>query len=358
MYRYSVDNAITYTSEDFVLFKESPFASWMERLTLENPDHGIEPDPGSEPPQDTLESQADLADLLRAEGKRVKAIDWQLAEPVRRTATLEALRYGIDFIVDGQLALGPLSGSANLLMRTSGYSDLGNFLYLPCDTQGRTTLHSAFRLCFLADLLHSLQGQLPPQLLIIRGGQEVLPLNTEDHIYHYRAVKKRFMDAQRQFRKHRMPDPAESSHCGRWSLCANEVLKQRLLSEPEQPEEALEPAPQMPLADALAASLAPAPQATGTATRPVPTAGTLAEQAQRLPPKPSVDAAESRAPLENLSFIGSSQGIPVEPEIKPAAVPSDSLSPVPAPPARSSAAAAEPRPFPDKLDTRSLGRED
>ena len=43
MYRYSVDNAITYTSEDLVLFKESPFASFMERLTLENPSHGIPP---------------------------------------------------------------------------------------------------------------------------------------------------------------------------------------------------------------------------------------------------------------------------------------------------------------------------
>ena len=127
MYRYSVDNATTYTSEDFVLFRESPFASWMERLTLENPDHGIAPDPGSEPPRDMLESQADLAEVLRAEGKQVKLIERQAAEPLRRTATLEAMRHGVDFIVDGQLALGPLSGSANLLMRTSGYSDLGNF---------------------------------------------------------------------------------------------------------------------------------------------------------------------------------------------------------------------------------------
>ena len=50
MYRYSVDNAITYTPEDFVLFREAPFACWMERLTLENPEHGIPPDAGSNPP--------------------------------------------------------------------------------------------------------------------------------------------------------------------------------------------------------------------------------------------------------------------------------------------------------------------
>ena len=189
MYRYCVDNAITYTSEDFVLFRESPFACWMERLNLENPDHGIPPDVGSKPPENSMERQDDLGDTLRAEGKNVYTVDWDAEEPVRRNSTLEAMRGGVDFIVNGQLALGPLSGSANLLMRTSGYSELGNFLYIPCDTQAKTTLHSAFRLCFLADLLHSLQGQLPPQLLIIRGGADLLPLQTEDHIYHYRAVK-------------------------------------------------------------------------------------------------------------------------------------------------------------------------
>ncbi len=235
MYRYSVDNAITYTSEDFVLFKESPFASFMERLTLENPNHGIPPDVGSEPPSDSRERQDEIAETLIAEGREVALIDWDAPEPERRAATLQAMRKGVDFVVNGQLALGPLSGSANLLMRTSGFSELGDFLYVPCDTQSKTTLQSAFRLCFLADLLHSLQGQLPPQMLIIRGGSDVLPLQTEDHIYHFLAVKQRFMTAQREFRKHRMPDPAESAHFGRWSDCANEVLKQRALGK-EEPE--------------------------------------------------------------------------------------------------------------------------
>ncbi len=268
MYRYCVDNAVTYTSEDFVLFRESPFACWMERLTLENPDHGIPPDVDSSPPGNSMERQDDLGDTLRAEGKNVCIVDWDEEEPARRQATLEAMRGGMDFIVNGQLALGPLSGSANLLMRTSGYSQLGNFLYIPCDTQARTTLHSAFRLCFLADLLHSLQGQLPPQMLIIRGGSDLLPLQTEDHIYHYRAVKQRFMEAMRSFRKHRMPDPVESSHFGRWSDCANEILKQRVLrgeeSEalpPEQPKEQV-----LPLASAAAALAEPEPDPVQPAT--------------------------------------------------------------------------------------------
>ena len=262
MYRYSVDNAVTYTPEDLVLFKESPFASFMERLTLENPNHGIPPDVDSQPPRDTTQRQDDIAETLSSEDRNVALIEWEMDEPSRRIATLEAMRHGVDFIVNAQLALGTLSGTANLLMRTSGYSELGTFLYIPCDTQAKTTLQSAFRLCFLADLLHSLQGQLPPQMLVIRGGSDVVPLQTEDHIYHYQAVKQRFMNAQREFRKHRMPDPAESAHFGRWVDCANEVMKQRLLSGQDEmaatgvsDATAQEPAVSMPVAQAVGAVL-------------------------------------------------------------------------------------------------------
>jgi len=313
MYRYSVDNAITYTSEDLVLFKESPFASFMERLTLENPNHGIPPDVGSDAPRDTRERQDDIAETLISEGRDVALIDWGATEPERRTATLQAMRKGVDFIVNGQLALGPLSGSANLLMRTSGFSELGDFLYVPCDTQSKTTLQSAFRLCFLADLLHSLQGQLPPQMLIIRGGSDVLPLQTEDHIYHFLAVKQRFMTAQRDFRKHRMPDPAESSHFGRWSECANEVMKQRALGEPdplpdtpEQDDSQEQPEQQQAVAgsDTVAVASQPAGPATETTVqgRPDPSrfnkglqvSDTLADQARKLSP-PGMDATPATA---------------------------------------------------------------
>jgi hypothetical protein len=361
MYLYQVDKAVTYTSEDLVLFRDSPFACWMERLTLENPDHGIPPDPDSPPPENSMMRQDDVADTLRAEGKDVLLVDWKAEEPIRRCATLEAMRQGTDFIINGQLALGPLSGSANLLMRTSGYSELGDYLYIPCDTQAKTTLHSAFRLCFLADLLHSLQGQLPPQMLIVRSG-DLVPLKTEDHIYHYRAVKHRFMDAMREFRKHRMPDPSESAQFGRWSECAHEVLKQRSMrkdedwrdedeaQEPEKVEEQplhqiaaggdiSDPAIQDYNPETTRRTLAPG-AAPGAAVRSpggqVPTGPTLAEQARMLapagagevradataeayrpvahpevaygqstPPGPTLDSA-----LENLEFIGRSSSGP------------------------------------------------
>jgi len=238
MYRNNnVDHAPTYTPDDVVLFRESPFAVWMERLTLENPDHGIPADLDSIEPHDAAERRDDIVATLRAEGRNVVLIDWDQEEPERRTATLAAMRAGADFIVNGHLAVGTLSGKTHLLMRTSGYSDLGDFLYVPCETLSLNTFQSAFRLCFTADLLHSLQGQLPPQMLIIRDSAEVVPLQTEDYIYYYRAVLQRFMLAMNSFRKHRMPEPAESAHFGRWSECASEVLKQRALGQQQRAEE-------------------------------------------------------------------------------------------------------------------------
>jgi hypothetical protein len=377
MYRYTVDNAVTYTSEDLVLFRESPFACWMERLTLENAGHGIAPDPGSTAPNHGALRQDDMAETLRAEGKDVLLVDWEEDESRRRAATLKGMREGADFIVNGQLALGPLSDSANLLMRTSGYSDLGDYLYIPCETQGTATRCAAFRLCFLADLLHSLQGQLPPQMLIIRGG-DIVPLQTEDHIYHYRAVKHRFMQAMREFRKHRMPDPAESSHFGRWSVCANELLRQR--AEKREPvwqegveEAAAEESP--PVQQQRFAQVAPAAvgysrsgeitrRALNTGAPPgaavlspggqVPSGPTLVEQARRLAPavpgprgsgstdRPTLAAAVtaevpaaltaeeaadadrgghrpvSDPALENLEFIGNRARQPASPALSPA----------------------------------------
>jgi hypothetical protein len=314
MYRYGVDQDIVYNTEDLVLFRESPFACWMERLTLENPSHGISADAQSHF-HDALEApDCTLAQTLRLEGKEVTAIDGDTDEAMRRTATLAAMRQGVDYIVNGQLAVGPLSNSAELLMRTTGFSELGKYLYIPCETQDSTIQHSAFRLCFLADLLHSLQGQLPPQVLVLCDDSDVMSLQSEDYIYHYRSMKQRFMALQNAFRKHRMPDPLESSHFGRWSGCANDLLKQRALGQAPQPDYEYEQEQEHELektAQPLSAVAAGASTQYDMDTNS-PRAGTLVEQARMLEPKSSPDnhLQYSTDTLQNLEFIGSSQNPP------------------------------------------------
>ena len=100
-------------------------------LTLENPDHGILPDRDAIWPPQTQSPHANVAETLRAEGRRVIEIDCDTDETERRTATIAAMKAGADFIVDGQLSAGNFSDRVDLLMRTSGYSQLGDFLYIP-----------------------------------------------------------------------------------------------------------------------------------------------------------------------------------------------------------------------------------
>lgn len=263
MYRYSVDNRIVYTPEDLVLFRESPFASWMERLTLENPNHGIKPDPEQAAacpgpwrqsvvsvPTDSYwggipldweafvdgvsvkraplrHASADAGALLRAQGKEFVSIGRHLAEAERRSATERAMCAGAEFIVDGQLALGPMACRVDLLMRCDGISEFGCYLYLPCAFVRHAGHHITHELCFAADLLQSLQGAAPAQLLLLGIEHEIKCLNASDHMPYFRELKYAFMSAQLSFRKHRVPDPAQSSHFGRWSRCAREMLAQR-----------------------------------------------------------------------------------------------------------------------------------
>lgn len=263
MYRSDGEEAISYTTEDLLLYKESPFASWMERLTLENPLHGISPDESSV----SLGNHRSTTEFANKESLispklHVESVQWgdlvdhrahldtqtprmrqqlkgivdvgdeiyvikKIDDVRRRQETLDAMRSGVSIIVNAHLAVGPLSGDVDLLLRSSGVSELGNYLYLPCDVSACEKPHSALALCCAADLLHSMQGVLPPQMLVICAEREPLCLTTEDHIYHYHAVKKSFMIAQGSFRSHCIPNPEDSSSFGRWVTCANDVMKRR-----------------------------------------------------------------------------------------------------------------------------------
>lgn len=261
MYRNCASSDIVYTPEDLILFRESPFAFWMERLSLENPNHGIAPDPqpqcgdlsapaspvnqsllwedfvngvaGDAEQTEQVEETADelaartFVEHLRAEGKSVASIADCETEAERESATLHAMETGVEYLVDAHLALGPLSCTVDLLTRAPGASELGNYYYLPCSTGINAGRNTMLHLCFAADLLQSLQGLLPTQLLIMRPEADMECLNVQDHISRFRELKYQFMTAQLSFRKHRMPDPAQSSHFGRWSNFAQTVLRER-----------------------------------------------------------------------------------------------------------------------------------
>jgi hypothetical protein len=294
MYRDSVDNDINFTLEDVILFEGSPFASWMERLTLEDPQHQYIADTKNPaplhrddcepivpvqwgslgllgkqaPPQHSgnstpghkqhgTASHGGIAKALGKGGKNVKIIGADIDSPLRYKLTLDAMVDGADFIVDGHLATGRFSGQANLLMRTSGDSTFGDYLYTACVTRSESLSHSTFLLCFLSDLLREIQGQLPPKMLHIRNGAHLTSLQTAEQIGHYLSVKQRFMTAHKEFCSTDTPDPAHSSHFGRWSSCAKKILMQRNSPEAKTALK-IRPAPSVLLPSGASLSAPPA----------------------------------------------------------------------------------------------------
>ncbi len=265
MQRNAATGEIIYSPEDMLLFRQSPFACWMERLTLENPDHGIAPD--SEVNAANTDHYARLSRRQRVQTGRhlARGMAWQefiaagatlavhaeaqpaggeralhvndagdssliarfACEQQRVTATLDAMQQGLRYIAQAQLLVGPLSCHVDLLLRVDGVSDFGSYLYLPCDTRGTLRRHRAFHLAFAADLLANLQGVEPPEMLVLLEGEPIETLRTADHLPLFRAVRKRFLTAELAFRKHCMPDPTESAHFGRWTRCAQDLLKHR-----------------------------------------------------------------------------------------------------------------------------------
>tara|TARA_R110002049_G_scaffold68608_10_gene177939 strand:- start:675 stop:1544 length:870 start_codon:yes stop_codon:yes gene_type:complete len=265
MQRSAATGEISYSPEDILLFRESPFACWMERLTLENPDHGITPDTVVNAANANQYARLSTRQRVQAGGNHARGMPWQefiaaattpsvaavqhvhaKAQPLhaadaddalsiarhaseqQRTAhTLAAMQQGLRCIANAQLTVGPLSCHVDLLLRVDGVSDLGSHLYLPCDTRGHLRRQRAFHLVFAADLLSSLQGVLPPEMLVLLQGEPIETLPTAEHILLFREVRKRFLASELAFRKHSMPDPAESAHFGRWTRCAQDILKHR-----------------------------------------------------------------------------------------------------------------------------------
>ena len=137
-----LDDTLVFSPSDLIVFMASPFASWMERLTLEHPDHGIESD-CRDPLLQTLanrgmQHERAYLDQLTAQGLDMVVIDDpdpQAAE----AATSAAMQAGADVIY--QARLGRLDtdhgfiGIADFLRKRPGTSRLGDYHYEPWDTK-------------------------------------------------------------------------------------------------------------------------------------------------------------------------------------------------------------------------------
>lgn len=211
-----------FDADDLLLFSESPFAFWMERCRFEGGESGPVPDPEAPPREPTLISQARLRESLPGD---TRVIPWGASESERRLATLEAMRAGVDWIIDGQLAHGLFSTPVNLLRRD--ISGQGMVLYQPCLTQVLPHRSARLHLYLLADLLEQLQGHSVDELLLLQNGRVDQVWSTEEWMPLFRAFRDHFLSVQSSFDVDFPPDPGLSLDHGRWSNHALAHVRKR-----------------------------------------------------------------------------------------------------------------------------------
>jgi predicted RecB family nuclease len=136
--------------------------------------------------------------------------------------TIDAMRSGVDVIVQAPLGNGGWFGFADVLVKVPGASDLGDWHYEAHDTKlaRETRAGAILQLCVYTELLGELQGRTPDHFHIVTPAAS--------HTYRFTDVAAYYRLVQRNLRRAgasappppTYPDPTE--HCGFcrwWEVC-------------------------------------------------------------------------------------------------------------------------------------------
>lgn len=229
---YRNDSELVFSPSDLITFMESPFASWMDRLSIEDAASGYEQDP-----EDSLlvtlqnrgyAHETALLSAFQESHDRVATIETTTRDEATAN-TLAAMRSGEAIIFQGYLTNPPFAGYTDFLVRVDQPSGLGLYSYEVWDTKLSKKLkpYFAIQLCCYGEMLETIQGTIPEYLTVVLGTNERVPLRTTDYMSYYLSLKVSFLDFQRGFNPKTIPNPVESASWGRWSNTAEQILQKR-----------------------------------------------------------------------------------------------------------------------------------
>ncbi|MGH9550419.1 MAG: PD-(D/E)XK nuclease family protein, partial [Terriglobales bacterium] len=217
---------LIYSPSDLVRYVGSPFASWMDRYHLENPE-AVSPDEDTESERLIAQTGQEHERTVLAE---LKAFSTGLVEiqtrdlAVARSQTLDAIKAKAPIIYQAILHSGQFAGYADFLMLD------GAEHYQVWDTK---LAHSpkpyyAIQLCCYADMLAAMIGEhVSDRFGIILGTKERLEFRLEDFVHYYRQINKSFLRMQEQFtgRLSDRPEPLPRADHYQWTSHAQEFFK-------------------------------------------------------------------------------------------------------------------------------------
>jgi uncharacterized protein len=135
---------------------------------------------------------------LAAEGRTVVSLsDIDGSSAVERTR--QAMRDGADVIVQASLEDGIWRGRADVLLRVSRPSDLGEWSYEVADTKlaQETRGGTVLQLCLYSDLVARIQGLTPERMYVVKPGDgfPTEPFRVAEYDAYYRVVRQSLEEA-------------------------------------------------------------------------------------------------------------------------------------------------------------------
>jgi predicted RecB family nuclease len=227
---------LVFSPTDLVSYMQSPFASWMARLCLEQPETKLLKDK----PDALLNylagkglaHESDYLASLEQSTSNLVTIPDCLNNTDKMKATLDAMQSGADVIFQACLTSNEDSeyqfqGHADFLFKVSKPSSLGDYSYEPWDTKlsKQPKAYFIIQLCCYADLLNQVQGTLPDNIAIVLGTKEEVSYRTLDFWQYYLSQKQSFLTQQATFNCDKQPNPFECKEVGDWT-CYVDVKRQ------------------------------------------------------------------------------------------------------------------------------------
>jgi predicted RecB family nuclease len=218
---------VVYSPSDLIRYFASPFASWMDRYHLENPD-GITPDEETEDQkllaQTGVRHEISVLTELKADTPELIEIpkdDFADA----RTETLSAISAKAPIIFQAALDAGQFAGFADFLIldRAGRYQVWDTKLALTPKP------YYSIQLCCYAEMLAAVTGEpMSEKFGIILGRKDRVEFRVEDFIHYYRRLKRSFLAMQDGYNGNMAdrPEPMPRAEHGRWSSLAEKFFSE------------------------------------------------------------------------------------------------------------------------------------
>ena len=214
---------LVFSPSDLNRYLASPFASWMDRLYLENR-RAVRPDAES----DEQKLIAQIGDQHEAAVlKDLRALEAGLVEVSKDgdaiQATLRAIKSGAPVIYQAALECGRFSGLADFLKLNAS----GEYQVWDTKLANSPKPYYAIQLCCYSEMLAAATGgPMPESFGIILGNKDRKEFRVGDFIHHYHRIKTGFLALQDGFTGDlaERPEPLPRADHGRWTSQAEELF--------------------------------------------------------------------------------------------------------------------------------------